>query len=89
MKDNNHDSIKSILNATMLVKDLDAPETLRKMVRRDLERDKVLLEEFLRLDEDFDPFTDRNHELTQYFRGVSQTINLWLSDDVEDEAEDV
>jgi len=89
MKDNNHDSIKSILNATMLVKNPDAPETLRKMFRRDLERDKVLLEKFLRLDEDFDPFTDSNNELTQYFRGVSQTINLWLSDDKEDEGEDV
>ena len=83
MKDNNHDSIKSILNATMLVNDLDAPETLRKMFRQDLERDKQLFHEILQLDEDVD-YNIKNGELRLYFKSVEEVLDEFLSNNGED-----
>ena len=83
MKDNNHDSIKSILNATMLVNDLDAPETLRKMFRQDLEQDKKLFQEILQLDEDAD-YNIKNGELRLYFKSVEEVLDEFLSNNGED-----
>ena len=83
MKDNNHDSIKSILNATMLVKNPDAPETLRKMFRQDLERDKQLFHEILQLDEDVD-YNIKNGELRLYFKSVEEVLDEFLSNNGED-----
>lgn len=83
MKDNNHDSIKSILNATMLVKNPDAPETLRKMFRRDLEQDKQLFHEILQLDEDVD-YNIKNGELRLYFKSVEEVLDEFLSNNGED-----
>lgn len=83
MKDNNHDSIKSILNATMLVKNPDAPETLRKMFRRDLEQDKKLFQEILQLDEDAD-YNTKNGELRLYFKSVEEVLDEFLSNKGED-----
>ena len=83
MKDNNHDSIKSILNATMLVKNPDAPETLRKMFRQDLEQDKKLFQEILQLDEDVD-YNIKNGELRLYFKSVEEVLDEFLSNNGED-----
>ena len=83
MKDNNHDSIKSILNATMLVKNPDAPETLRKMLRRDLEQDKKLFQEILQLDEDVD-YNIKNGKLRLYFKSVEEVLDEFLSNNGED-----
>ena len=83
MRDNNHDSIKSILNATMLVKNPDAPETLRKMFRRDLEQDKKLFQEILQLDEDAD-YNPKNGDLRLYFKSVEEVLDEFLSNKGED-----
>ena len=83
MKDNNHDSIKSILNASKLVNNPDAPEILRKMFRQDLEQDKKLFQEILQLDEDVD-YNIKNGELRLYFKSVEEVLDEFLSNNGED-----
>lgn len=83
MRDNcNHNSMQSLLKSAMLVNNTDAPETLRKIYRQELEQDKKLFYEILQLDEDCK--LKVNSDLRLHFKSVWEVLDEWLLSSRED-----
>jgi hypothetical protein len=83
-----HGSIRAVLNAAKLVKDKNAPESLVRNFKRQLDDEKALVEQFLELDPEV--VQPVESELKNHFNNLEKSINKWFRDrDNEEEGIDI